>query len=162
MNHGLLLRYVTLPGVYEGLDARGQAFTTFTGLRGVISLVLLQMVVTGAANGGQNERLIVAQMVVWGAGFVSLTLLLNAPFIGAVLSATGLNKVSPTKLAIRSKAWRALQRFSGSAVKDLQEDGDEVRCFLEPQGALLYRASHLGQMHHVPLCAIGRKIGQVC
>lgn len=87
------------------------------------------MVVTsGGQEGGESERiaLINAQMVVWGAGFVTLTLCVNAPLIGSVLSATGLNRVSAPKLAIRRKAKRALMRFTAVAVNDLQQDNDEV------------------------------------
>lgn len=90
--------------------------------------MLLQTVVVGTDRHDPGSAIVNAQMVVLAAGFVSLTLCVNAPCIGAVLSGTGLNRVSEPKLAIRRKAWGAVYRYTEAAIHDLQEDRNEARC----------------------------------
>ena len=67
-----------------------------------------------------------AQLVLWTSGIVVLTLLVNAPLIPPLLSYTGLTDVPTVKLRMRSKAARALLRFSKNAVADLQQEQDEM------------------------------------
>lgn len=66
------------------------------------------------------------QMSAWTAGVVVLTLLINAPLIPLVLKWTGLSQVSPVKAKIRAKAARAFTRYTENAVKELQNDEDEM------------------------------------
>ena len=66
------------------------------------------------------------QMSAWTAGVVVLTLLINAPLIPMVLKWTGLSQVSPVKAKIRAKAARAFTRYTENAVKELQNDQDEM------------------------------------
>ena len=55
-----------------------------------------------------------------------MTLLINAPLIPMVLKWTGLSQVSPVKAKIRAKAARAFIRYTENAVKELQNDQDEM------------------------------------
>ena len=66
------------------------------------------------------------QMSAWTAGVVVLTLLINAPLIPLVLKWTGLSQVSPVKAKIRAKAARAFARYTQNAIKELQNDEDEM------------------------------------
>ena len=65
-------------------------------------------------------------MSAWTAGVVVLTLLINAPLIPLVLKWTGLSQVSPVKAKIRAKAARAFARYTQNAIKELQNDEDEM------------------------------------
>ncbi|PSC69954.1 Sodium hydrogen exchanger 7 [Micractinium conductrix] len=109
----------------QSLSPRAVMFATWGGLRGAISLIMAQVIVTDesfAAQGG----LVAAQMGLWTGLFVLSTLLVNAPTIPALLRFTRLNQVSLVKLRIREKAKRALLRYTATAIQDLKADEDEM------------------------------------
>ncbi len=54
------------------------------------------------------------------------TLVVNAPLMPLILRWTRLNEISPVKLRMRGKAARALLRYTGTAIEDLQHDEDEM------------------------------------
>ena len=66
------------------------------------------------------------QLVLWTSGIVVLTLLVNAPLIPPLLQYSGLTDVPVVKLRMRSKAARAMLRFSKNAIADLQQEQDEM------------------------------------
>ncbi|DBA77107.1 hypothetical protein WJX77_005031 [Trebouxia sp. C0004] len=102
-------------------------FTTFGGLRGAVSLILAQMLVTQQDRLQKSgDMLQTAQMSMWTAGIVVMTLLVNAPLIPLLLKWTGLSQVSPVKAKIRAKAARAFTRYTQNAVKELKNDEDEM------------------------------------
>ena len=68
----------------------------------------------------------VAQLALWTAGIVVLTLVINAPMIPKLVEWTGLAEISPVKVRIRAKAIRALERYTQAAIHDLQHDEDEM------------------------------------
>ncbi|PRW44236.1 Sodium hydrogen exchanger 7 [Chlorella sorokiniana] len=109
----------------QPLPLRAVPFATWGGLRGAISLIMCQVVVTDESVVGRSP-LVAAQLGLWTSLFVLCTLLINAPTIPAVLRWTGLTEVSPVKLSIREKAKRALLRYTAAAVKDLRDDPDEM------------------------------------
>ncbi|GAB4814387.1 hypothetical protein N2152v2_001433 [Parachlorella kessleri] len=100
-------------------------FATWGGLRGAVSLIMAQAVVTDDVM-ANNDKLLTAQMGMWTSSFVLATLLINAPTVPTLLKLTGLVRVSPVKLSIREKARRALLRYTKAAVQDLKDDEDEM------------------------------------
>lgn len=66
------------------------------------------------------------QLALWTAGIVVCTLLINAPLMPLILRLTRLNETSPVKVRMRGKAARALLRYTGTAIEDLQHDEDEM------------------------------------
>ncbi|KAK9840543.1 hypothetical protein WJX81_000451 [Elliptochloris bilobata] len=100
-------------------------FTTVGGLRGAISLILVQQVVTESAP-GQEDQKVTAELAMWTSGVVVCTLLINAPLLPLVLHWTGLARISPVKGRLRAKAVRSLRRFTEHAVVDLEHDTGEM------------------------------------
>jgi hypothetical protein len=66
------------------------------------------------------------QLAQWTAGMVVLTLLINAPLMPSLLRWTGLAGVSPVKQRMRAKAQRVLLRYTDTAIRELQQDEDEL------------------------------------
>jgi NhaP-type Na+/H+ or K+/H+ antiporter len=93
------------------LLTRGEVvFTTFAGLRGAISLIMAQALLTDDLLAGSNEPF-ASQVGLWTALMVLSTLIVNAPLVPAALKATGLVHVTPLKRQIRGKCKRALARL---------------------------------------------------
>ncbi|KAL3141541.1 Son of sevenless 1, variant 2 [Trebouxia sp. C0010 RCD-2024] len=102
-------------------------FATFGGLRGAVSLILAQMLVSQQDQQQKSRDMLqTAQISMWTAGIVVLTLLVNAPLIPMLLKWTGLSQVSPVKAKIRAKAARAFSRYTENAVDELKNDEDEM------------------------------------
>lgn len=120
--------------VGEALPWNVMFFATIGGLRGALSLIMAQVVIQEKARqneeSGQSEEMqidiVTAQMVLWSAGFVLMTLLINAPLMPWFMAITGLTKVSDASNIVRSKAKRALLRFTDTAIQDLRNDEDEM------------------------------------
>ncbi|KAK9788845.1 hypothetical protein WJX73_003600 [Symbiochloris irregularis] len=108
-----------------GFSTAEIVFSAIGGLRGAISLILAQVVVTEHRPGSHNSR-VIAQLVLWTAGVVVLTLAINAPIIPPLINRLGLLTVAPVKARMRAKAARALMRHSHHAVHELQQDQDEM------------------------------------
>ncbi|KAK9828685.1 hypothetical protein WJX72_001519 [[Myrmecia] bisecta] len=108
-----------------GLELPSIIFATVGGLRGAVSLILVQMVVTEQDPTSENKR-VIAQIALYTAGLVLLSLLINAPLIPLLLDWTGLSKVSPVKQRVRAKAVRALLRYTDTALNNLRHDEDEM------------------------------------
>ncbi|KAL3155128.1 Son of sevenless 1, variant 2 [Trebouxia sp. C0009 RCD-2024] len=102
-------------------------FATFGGLRGAVSLILAQMLVSQQDQQQKSRDMLqTAQISMWTAGIVVLTLLVNAPLIPMLLKWTGLSQVSPVKAKMRAKAARAFSRYTENAVDELKNDEDEM------------------------------------
>lgn len=103
---------VTRATGHTGMPLQELLFSSWAGLRGAISLIMAQAVVTderiasGWSEGG------VAQLCLWTAMMVLTSLFLSAPMVPQVLRMTGLHKVSPLKRRIRAKSKRALIRWA--------------------------------------------------
>ena len=88
---------------------------------------LVSLVVNQFSMAASNDRgACCAQLALWTAGIVVCTLLVNAPLMPLILRWTRLNEISPVKLRMRGKAARALLRYTGTAIEDLQHDEDEM------------------------------------
>lgn len=70
-------------------------------------------------------------MVFWTAGFVLLTLLINAPLLPTVLRLTGLSKVPDKQLARRQRAVAALREHTTSVLEQLRDAEDELLAGME-------------------------------
>lgn len=62
----------------------------------------------------------------WTAGFVLLTLMINAPLLPWVLRMTGLAAIPPKQLARRSRAVEALAEHTSAAIEALRGEEDEM------------------------------------
>jgi NhaP-type Na+/H+ or K+/H+ antiporter len=71
-------------------------------------------------------QIVKAQIVFWTAGFVLLTLLLNAPMLPWVLNATRLNTIPAKKLERRRRAVAALKGHTLEVIQRLRDDEDEL------------------------------------
>ena len=67
-----------------------------------------------------------SQIALWTAGFVVMTLVINAPMLPWVMRKTGLAAIASVKRRMRAKAVRALVRFTAAAIEDLKDDQDEM------------------------------------
>ncbi|KAK9835845.1 hypothetical protein WJX74_009233 [Apatococcus lobatus] len=108
----------------KGIPWNATIFLTFGGLRGAISLILAQLLVTQQEPA--EDVGVTAQIALWTSGIVLLTLLFNAPFIPKLLDWTGLVQLSPIKAKMHAKAVRAFIRHTKTLIQDLQNNEDEL------------------------------------
>eukprot|EP00775_Hariotina_reticulata_P013876 gene13876-13995_t len=103
-------------------------FVCAAGLRGSASLIMGSAVVTDQLHGQGDVTFSVvkAMMVFWTAGFVLLTLLINAPLLPAVLRVTGLSEVPEKQLARRRRAVAALGDHTATVLEQLRDAEDEL------------------------------------
>ncbi|GMH41236.1 hypothetical protein BSKO_09146 [Bryopsis sp. KO-2023] len=99
-------------------------FVSFAGLRGSLSLIMAQTVVTlpHPPKDDPNLRKVRAQIALWTSGFVLLTLLVNAPMIPVLLRWTGLNRVTLIKLHMVERAKEALTDYTDKVISLLQSN----------------------------------------
>lgn len=71
-------------------------------------------------------QVVKAMMVFWTAGFVLLTLMINAPLLPTVLRLTGLSKVPDKQLARRRRAVAALGEHTATVLEQLRDAEDEL------------------------------------
>lgn len=108
-------------GAGDLLTLKSSVFATVGGLRGGLSLILAQtIVVLQEAEPSEQKQEIKAEMAIWTAGFVILTLLVNAPLLTPLLGYLGLNEVSPVQQLMRRKTKQALLRYTATELKELQ------------------------------------------
>lgn len=67
-----------------------------------------------------------SEIVFWTAGFVLLTLLVNAPLLPWVLKVTGLAAIPDKQLARRKRAVEALAEHTAAAIEELRREEDEL------------------------------------
>lgn len=112
----------------EGLSPAEIVFIGFAGLRGSVSLIMVSAFATGTrltlASPG-DSALVNADISLWASAFVVLTLVINGPLIAPLLKLLKLNAVPLEKLKMRSRAKRALCRFTEQQLNDLRDDDDE-------------------------------------
>eukprot|EP00878_Enallax_costatus_P002544 GHUV01002726.1.p1 GENE.GHUV01002726.1~~GHUV01002726.1.p1 ORF type:complete len:958 (+),score=224.31 GHUV01002726.1:205-3078(+) len=102
-------------------------FICVAGLRGSASLIMGSAVVTHELGVTSEAFSVVkAMMVFWTAGFVLLTLLINAPLLPTVLRLTGLSKVPEKQLARRQRAVAALGEHTATVLEQLRDAEDEL------------------------------------
>eukprot|EP00882_Tetradesmus_deserticola_P021824 GHRQ01023626.1.p1 GENE.GHRQ01023626.1~~GHRQ01023626.1.p1 ORF type:complete len:386 (+),score=167.11 GHRQ01023626.1:523-1680(+) len=102
-------------------------FLCAAGLRGSASLIMGSAVVTYQMHGtSKTFNVVKSMMVFWTAGFVLLTLLINAPLLPLVLHLTGLSKVPEKQLARRRRAAAALGAHTAEVLDQLRDAEDEL------------------------------------
>jgi NhaP-type Na+/H+ or K+/H+ antiporter len=112
----------------EGLSKSEIFFIGFAGLRGSVSLIMVSAFATGTrlslAN-ADEASMVYADISLWASAFVVLTLVINGPMIAPVLRWLKLNIVPKEKMKMRSRAKRALCRFTDQQINELRDDDDE-------------------------------------
>ncbi|KAK9819620.1 hypothetical protein WJX72_000338 [[Myrmecia] bisecta] len=108
------------------LSLRDMIFTTAAGLRGSISLILASAVVIADNQYQPTSRRIISVIILWTAGFVLLTLVINAPLLPLVLRLTGLNKEPEAKKQMWLKASRAVVFHTTKTIERLRDEPDEM------------------------------------
>ncbi|GIM04957.1 hypothetical protein Vretimale_9399, partial [Volvox reticuliferus] len=114
----------------EGLSIQEVIFVTVGGLRGSLSLVLAQSAATLASTHDENHvnRRVKAEIAIYTAGYVIMTLLINAPICGPLLTLLGLDKIRQEQLAMRGEVKNLFRKFTMTAIEDLAagQDDDEL------------------------------------
>jgi len=126
---GMVLVSPLLKVLGASLSAKTCTFATFGGLRGALCLILVQNMIQSNIQLGELPDTVLevrGEIALWASGFVLMTLLINAPLLGGVLTALGLDEVSVSRKLIRGKAQRALKRFTDQAIESLRKDDDEM------------------------------------
>ena len=103
---------------------------TVGGMRGSLCLIMVQTVVLdmGTADSVRDlEKMNVVKsaLVLWTAGVVLCTLLINAPALPFILRVTGLTKVSLLTLQSRDKARQQFLKFTDHSITGMQQNADE-------------------------------------
>jgi NhaP-type Na+/H+ or K+/H+ antiporter len=125
--------------VGERLSAREVAFVGWAGLRGSVSLIMLSAFNTGnraPAQGGGEPSLtdvVNADINLWTSAFVLLTLVINGPGVATMLRLLRLDGVPLETRKMRTKARRALARFTQDRLAELKEEDSE---FLQGESSL--------------------------
>eukprot|EP00879_Flechtneria_rotunda_P004544 GHRR01004799.1.p1 GENE.GHRR01004799.1~~GHRR01004799.1.p1 ORF type:complete len:1688 (+),score=648.93 GHRR01004799.1:153-5216(+) len=105
-------------------------FVCAAGLRGSASLIMGSAVVTEqlhtVVQPDTTFDVVRAMMVFWTAGFVLLTLLINAPLLPTVLRLTGLSVVPPKQITRRQRAVAALAEHTAVVLDQLRDAEDEL------------------------------------
>ncbi|MEW5302839.1 MAG: hypothetical protein WDW36_005582 [Sanguina aurantia] len=107
----------------DGLTWQEMVFVTVGGLRGSLSLVLAEAVST-AASAGTDER-VKAETAIFTTGYVLLTLLINQPLCGPLLTVLGLNKVKQEQLHMRHQVKSMFLKYTTTTIEDLKADQEE-------------------------------------
>ena len=112
------------------------AFVGWSGLRGAVSLILLSYVASGRIylkiDGEERHDVLESgmmagsDMTLWTSCFVVLTLLINGPTIGPLLSTLGLNTIPKATLGIQGRVKKHILNHILNVLKKLREgDGDD-------------------------------------
>jgi len=109
------------------LTLRDCLFCAGSGLRGSVSLILAQAVVTEVPQSVDPVvQKVQSEVVMFTAIFVMLTLLVNAPMLPRILRWTKLDAVPLQHQKMRRKALRMLLRHTDAAIDELRDDDDEM------------------------------------
>ncbi|KAL0054880.1 hypothetical protein WJX82_003714 [Trebouxia sp. C0006] len=112
--------------LHRDLSTKEVVFASIAGLRGSVSLIMAQAFVTESSTTTPDARMIKAELVLWVAGFVLLSLIINAPMLPWIMRITRLNTVPEGKLRMRRKAVIALAAHKQEGLQQLKDDPDEM------------------------------------
>ncbi|KAL0021928.1 hypothetical protein WJX79_007439 [Trebouxia sp. C0005] len=112
--------------LHRDLSTKEIVFASIAGLRGSVSLIMAQAFVTESSTTTADARMIKAELVLWVAGFVLLSLIINAPMLPWIMRITSLNTVPEGKLRMRRKAVIALAAHKQEGLQQLKDDPDEM------------------------------------
>ncbi|KAL0035986.1 hypothetical protein WJX77_010179 [Trebouxia sp. C0004] len=112
--------------LHRDLSTKEVVFASIAGLRGSVSLIMAQAFVTESSTTTPEARMIKAELVLWVAGFVLLSLIINAPMLPWIMRITRLNTVPEGKLRMRRKAVIALAAHKQEGLQQLKDDPDEM------------------------------------
>ena len=128
------------------LSWREIVFATMGGMRGGVSLILAQSVLmleSSKGAGGRSQGDVIAEMGLFTAGFVLLTLLVNGPLLTPLMTFLQLNATSAADLNIRMKTRRALQDYTGDTYSPI-----ELRSALSLDDPLIFPHFHFSHFSH--------------
>ncbi|KAI8463489.1 MAG: Sodium/hydrogen exchanger family-domain-containing protein [Monoraphidium minutum] len=117
----MLLEAPLLGLVGPQLSWQEVVFGAVGGLRGGLALILAQTVLTS-----HHEDRVRASMVLWTAGIVLVSLVVNGPLLVPLMTALRLNKSTPAKRHMHKRARAAVDAYTRQALLDLQRDDDEM------------------------------------
>ena len=103
---------------------------TVGGMRGSLCLIMVQTVVLdmgteGSIRDPEKMNAVKSALVLWTAGVVLCTLLINAPALPFILRVTGLTKVSLLTLQSRDKARQQFLKYTDDSITCMQQNADE-------------------------------------
>ncbi|KAL6775937.1 hypothetical protein ACKKBG_A19155 [Auxenochlorella protothecoides x Auxenochlorella symbiontica] len=125
-----LFRFVTIllfnPLVLKGgtwLNLGQAVFVMAGGLRGALSLILVaDLIITSNFHSSAVVASENATIVVWTSAFVLLTLLVNAPLLGPIMTWSGIKKMSAARKQLRLHGLSLLQKFTDNKIAALRTD----------------------------------------
>lgn len=91
----------------------------------MVQTVVLDMGNDGGVRDPEKMNAVKSALVMWTAGVVLCTLLINAPALPFILRVTGLTKVSLLTLQSRDKARQQFLRFTQDCITGMQQNADE-------------------------------------
>ncbi|KAG1668999.1 hypothetical protein FOA52_000592 [Chlamydomonas sp. UWO 241] len=121
----MLFKYTKLTGP---LSWQQIVFITVGGLRGSLSLVLAAAIAGTAAQAGNFDataQRVLAEMAIFIAGYVILTLIVNAPLCGPLMTLLKLDHLSPQALSMRAHVKHLYEHFSKKCLHEMQAEQDE-------------------------------------
>lgn len=121
----------------EGLDIKEILFVGWAGLRGGVSLIMVSAFMTGsmltlnaafsenASEADKENAYVNADISLWTACFVVLTLLINGTGTSPLMKILRLGHIPEEKLRMRGRAKRALFRFTQEQLALIKKDENE-------------------------------------
>ncbi|KAL4437060.1 hypothetical protein ABPG75_004199 [Micractinium tetrahymenae] len=114
----------------EALSWPEVAFAGWAGLRGSVSLIMIADFLTHRSllsnPSNEQQQLVNAEITLWTAMFVLLTLVINAPTLGPLVRLLGLNQAAKTRGPARARVKRALCSFTAAALEELRRQEGEL------------------------------------
>ncbi|KAG2448639.1 hypothetical protein HYH02_006526 [Chlamydomonas schloesseri] len=142
----LSFKFLQLVRLSEPRPIQEVAFLTIGGLRGSLSLVLAQSAATLASTSVEDRR-VKAEIAIFTAGYVVMTLLINAPLAAPALTLLGLDKVRQEQLAMRGEVKNLFRKFTSTAIEDLEVNQDEDELLQGLDWAMLKKETNFD--HHL-------------
>ncbi|GAX82549.1 hypothetical protein CEUSTIGMA_g9975.t1 [Chlamydomonas eustigma] len=116
--------------VTEKIDIKQMVFISLAGLRGSLSLILVQTIIELSAenktSNSNSDPAVLAEIAMMTTMYVLFTLLINAPLLGPLLSVMGLNAVSQEQLHLRKRVQTMLQRHAEVSFAQVRANSDEL------------------------------------
>eukprot|EP00798_Chlamydomonas_sp_ICE-L_P030883 gene30883-35931_t len=119
----LSLPFMKWSGASFHLPWSGVLFCTVGGIRGSVSLILVQGVLAYESGGGSSpgDRTVSAQMGLFTSGYVLMTLLINSPMLSPLLIWLKLTVISQAKQKVRRRTRSALLNYTSSVIDTLKQ-----------------------------------------
>ena len=113
----------------EGGNLKQTFFVAMAGLRGSLSLILVQSVIQLASETGTEDTVkarVQAEMALLTALYVLATLVINAPILGPLMTLLGLNTVSEEQLHMQRRVHKLLRKHSETSLEAMRGNPHEL------------------------------------